>query len=245
MPESRRRVAAEVEAEVAALDPAGPPRLAFFRRAPGGLREQPGTLLCLSASFNPLTVAHERLVTDAGRLIASDEILLLLSRANVDKGVDGFPLADRLELLLGYAARRPTVSVAAVSHGRFVDKARAIRPRYPEGCRLLFLLGLDTLVRLFDPKYYADMAEELAALFAAAEVVASNRAPEPPEALHAFLDRPEVEPFRERIHPLALPADIAGVSATEVRRRLARGESPAGLVPPEILPLIQGASEIR
>jgi len=119
-----------------------------------------------------------------------------------------------------------------------VDKARAIRPAYPPGTRLAFILGFDTLVRLFEPRYYADMSGELQELFAAAEVVAANRAPEPPEAVTAFLDRPEVRPFHNRIHPLHLPRDIAAVSATAVRQRLARGESAAGLVPPEILPFL-------
>jgi nicotinic acid mononucleotide adenylyltransferase len=223
---------------LAGLDPAGPPRLAFLRKAPAGIRSRAGTLLCLSASFNPLTVAHERLVTEAGRTVPPDEILLVLALANVDKGIVGFPVADRLALLLGYAGDRPMLSVAAVSHGRFVDKARAIRPAYPPGTRLTFILGFDTLVRLFEPRYYADMAGELDQFFTAAEVAAANRAPEPPEAVAAFLDRPEVRPFRDRIHPFSLPADIAAVSATAVRQRLARGESAAGLVPPEILPLL-------
>jgi nicotinamide-nucleotide adenylyltransferase len=227
-----------IEALLAGLDPAGPPRLAFLRKAPAGIESGAGTLLCLSASFNPLTAAHERLVAEAGRIVPPDEILLLLAVSNVDKGVAGFPLADRLRLLAHYAARRPALSVAAVSHGRFVDKARAIRPAYPQDTRLAFILGFDTLVRLFDPRYYRDMSGDLAALFAAAQVVAANRAPAPPEAVAAFLDQPHVRPFRDRIHPLFLPADIAAVSATAVRRRLARGESVAGLVPPEILPLL-------
>ncbi len=227
-----------VQALLAGLDPAGPPRLAFLRKAPAGIQSGAGTLLCLSASFNPLTVAHERLVAEAGRTVPPGEILFLLALANVDKEIVGFPTADRLKILLGYAGGRPMLSVAAVSHGRFVDKARAIRPAYPPGTRLAFILGFDTLVRLFEPRYYTDMARELREFFAAAEVVAANRAPAPPEAVTAFLDRPEVRPFRERIHPFCLPADIAAVSATAVRQRLARGESAAGLVPPDILPLI-------
>ena len=223
---------------LAGQEPGGPPRMGYLRRAPAGIRAQGGILLCLSASFNPLTVAHLALVEAGSRLAPPDETLLLLAQANVDKPVVGFPLADRLALLARYAAGRPTVSVAAASHGRFVDKAAAIRPHYPETTRLLFVLGFDTLVRLFDPKYYTAMERDLSRLFAAAEIVAANREPSPPAAVAAFLDRPEVRPFRERIHPIRLPARLAAVSATAVRERLARGESPTGLVPPEILPLI-------
>ncbi|MBI4537819.1 MAG: hypothetical protein HY712_07675 [candidate division NC10 bacterium] len=232
------RLNEDIQTLLEGLAQAGSPRMAFLRRTPTGIPEGGGTLLCLSASFNPLTLAHERLVREGARIAPPDEILLLLALANVDKGIAGFPLADRLRFLLAYAENRPKLSVAAVSHGRFVDKARAIRPLVPPQTRLAFILGFDTLVRLFDPRYYRDMEGELAELFAAAEVLAANRAPETPEAVAAFLHRREVRPFRDRIHLLRLPADIASISATAVRRRLARGESAADLVPPEILPLL-------
>jgi nicotinic acid mononucleotide adenylyltransferase len=223
---------------LAGLDPKGPPRIAFGRRAPAGIRERPGHLLCLSASFNPLTVAHVWLIQEASRIFSPDEILLLLARANVDKPVEGFPLERRLSLLVRFAESRPTFSVAACSHGRFVDKAEAIRPHYTPGTRLTFIVGFDTLVRLFDPKYYADLNASLSALFEASEFIAANRAPDPPEAVISFLARPDVTPYANRIRVIQLPPEIAAVSATQVRARLARGEPVTGLVPPEILPLL-------
>lgn len=229
----------EAEALLESLEPAGPPRLAFLRRAPAGLRSEPGPLLCLSASFNPLTTAHLALAEAAAHLIPPAETLFLLARVNVDKPVAGLPLAVRLSLLARYAAARPTLSVAAASHGRFTDKAAAILPHYPPGTRLLFALGFDTLVRLFERKYYTDMEAELSGLFAAAEILAANRAPAPPAALRSFLERPDVRPFRSRIHPLQLPAEVAALSATAARERMVRGESLTGLVPPEILPCLQ------
>jgi nicotinamide-nucleotide adenylyltransferase len=229
----------EAEAALKSLDSAGPPRLAFLRRAPEGIRTGPGTLLCLSASFNPLTVAHLALGEEAARIIPPDETLFLLARANVDKPVAGLPLARRLALLTRYAAGRSTLSVAAVSHGRFADKATAILPQYPPGTRLLFALGFDTLIRLFDRKYYTDMEAELSGLFAVAEILAANREPAAPAAVRAFLDRPDVRPFRSRIHPIRLPVEIAALSATTVRERMAGRESLVGLVPPEIRPFLQ------
>ncbi len=117
---------------LAGLDPGGPPRLAFARRAPGGIVGRAGQLLCLSASFNPLTVAHVWLIREASRIVPPDEALLLLARANVDKAVTGFPLERRLNLMARFAESRPTFSVAACSHGRFVDKAEAIRLTIPQ-----------------------------------------------------------------------------------------------------------------
>jgi nicotinic acid mononucleotide adenylyltransferase len=225
---------------LAGLDPQAAPRLALVRQAVGGLGGEAGTLLCLDASFNPPTAAHMALVAEAARILPPGEILLTLATANVDKAVVGFPLARRLTFLLRIAETRPAVSVGAVSHGRFVDKAAAIRPHYPPGTRLVFLLGFDTLVRLFDPRYYTDPGPELAALFSAAECVAANRAPDPPEAVHRFLARPEVRPHADRIHVVQLPDTVAAISASRVRARLARGESVADLVPPEIAAMLTG-----
>lgn len=230
---------------LAGLDPGGPPRLAFARRAPGGIVGRADQLLCLSASFNPLTVAHVWLIQEASRIFSPGEVLLLLARANVDKTVTGFPLERRLSLLARFAETRPTFSVAACSHGRFVDKAEAIRPHYPAGTRLAFIVGFDTLVRLFDPKYYADRDASLSALFGASEFIAANRAPDPPEAVTAFLARPDVVPFAHRIRVIQLPPEIAAISATGVRTRLARGESISDLVPPEIQSLMIGTESCK
>ncbi len=223
---------------LAGLDPKGAPRLAFVRRTSAGIGKQAGHLLCLSASFNPLTAAHVWLIREASRIFSPDEVLLVLAKTNVDKSVEGFPLERRLGLLLRFAESRPTFSVAACSHGRFMDKAEAVLPHYPPGTRLAFIVGFDTLVRLFDPKYYADLEASLSALFGASEFIAANRAPDPLEAVASFLARPDVAPHAHRIHMMQLPARIAAMSATEIRARLARGESVAGLVPPEIQPLL-------
>jgi nicotinic acid mononucleotide adenylyltransferase len=223
---------------LAGLDPGGLPRLVFVRGAPAGIAGKPGRLLCLSASFNPLTVAHVWLVREASRLAPPDEVLLLLAKANVDKEAEGFPLGRRLTLLRRYAESHPTFSVAAVSHGRFVDKAQAILPHYPQGTRLSFILGFDTLIRLFDPKYYADRDASLTTLFAACDFVVANRVPDPPEAVASFLARPDVAPYAPRIQVIRLPEEIAAISATAIRKCLACGEPVAGLVPPEVLPML-------
>ncbi|HSD49764.1 MAG TPA: hypothetical protein VLG48_00020 [Candidatus Methylomirabilis sp.] len=223
---------------LAGLDPMGPPRMAFVRRAPAGIRERTGALLCLSASFNPLTVAHVWLIQEASRMVFPDEVLLLLARANVDKEVSGFPLERRLTLLARFVDTHPSFSVAACSHGRFVDKVEAIRPHYPAGIRLTFTIGFDTLIRLFDPKYYSDRDAALTALFKASKFIAANRAPDPPEAITSFLARPNVSPFAHRIRVVQLPPEIAAVSATQVRACLSRGEPITRLVPAEIEALL-------
>lgn len=236
--EQNTRSASDVLADLA---PGGPPQLAYLRRAPAGLGGDGGTLLCLSASFNPMTTAHAGLIREASRLFSPAEVLLLLAVANVDKAVTGLPLTARLDLLRRFAESRPTISVAAVGHGRFVDKMDAILPAYPAGTRLVFLLGFDTLVRLFDPKYYTHPADALSRLFEGSECVVANRDPEPPEAISAFLAQADVAPFAHRIRVIQLPGDLAAISATDVRTRLAQGEPVSGLVPTEIQAPLEAA----
>jgi nicotinamide-nucleotide adenylyltransferase len=199
-----------------------------------GLTEAAGTLLCLSASFNPLTTAHAGLIEEARRVFPPSEVLLLFATSNVDKTVSGLPIEIRLALLQRFADPRPEISVAVVAHGRFVEKLEAIRCVYPAGTRALFLLGFDTLIRLFDPKYYADPERSLTQFFGGSEVIVANRGADTPRAVTAFLERSDASRFAHRIHPVRLPDSLATVSATDVRARLARGESIVGLVPSDI-----------
>ncbi len=230
-----------IEQLLADLSSPGPPRAAFIRRARAGIRRAGQGLLCLSASFNPVTVAHLALLSAARAVVPADEILLLLAIANVDKPVAGLPVPARLALLRAVAEPQPDVSIALVSHGRFLDKARALREHYPPGTRLTFVVGFDTLTRLFEAKYYEDPAEALGELFAGSAFIAANRAPDPPEAVTEFLARPEIRPYAARIRPVRLPDLLASVSASEVRARIARGEPVTRLVPPEIVPLLPDA----
>jgi len=193
--------------------------LAFARPAPTGLHGSSGTLLCLSASFNPLTRAHWGLV------------------ANADKTIAGLPLAVRLALLERFAQSRPTVSVAATGPGRFIDKLSVIRTAYPAGTRIVFLLGFDTLVRLCDPKYYQDRDAALATLFAGCECVVAGRPPDPPEAVAVLRSTPPLARYQSRIHAVQLPTELAPITATATRAQLAKGEVPDS-VPEEIRPLL-------
>lgn len=52
-----------------------------------------------------------------------------------------------------------------IKHARFLDKATVLRKAYPEAGEIVFLIGFDTLVRLFDPKYYGGALTPLASFF--------------------------------------------------------------------------------
>lgn len=224
---------------IADLDPSGPPRARIVRRAPKGMGVSVGRLGVLDASFNPMTLAHDGMIGKARRTCGLNEVLLLLSRTNVDKRVFGADLGQRLAMLLAYTEARSGISVAGCSHARFVDKAQALHTLYARGTRFYFILGYDTLQRLFNPKYYADMQADLSRLFETSRIVATNRGSHDLDEMHTLMERSECRPFTDRVTFIHLAEPYAGMSSTEVRKRRLHGKPIKDLVPKNVAETIE------
>lgn len=128
----------------------------------------PGTtrLCILDSSFNPPHKGHLSLITKSINHSKGQtcSVLLLLSVQNADK-LTPTPASfeDRLDmmcLLADYIQSnyKVAVSVALTNHAKFVDKSSVIQDWAKEienkELKYLFLVGFDTLIRIFDPKYY-------------------------------------------------------------------------------------------
>lgn len=222
--------------ELEGLDPHAPPQWRWVHRA----RPDAQRIGVLSASFNPPTRAHVALLEAAQAAFHLEEGVLLLALTHVEKPLAGFGLPERLAMLRAIARSRPAWSVALCNRARFFEKAQALRAAVGEAPALFFLMGGDTLARLFDPRYYPDVPMEAAleAFFRTAHLLIAPRPPWDRRALEDFLHDPWRARYRARISFLDLPTALAAVSSSEVRQRLARGEPVADLVPPEILPLL-------
>ncbi|KAH7133055.1 hypothetical protein B0J13DRAFT_450760 [Dactylonectria estremocensis] len=120
-----------------------------------------GHLVVLDSSFNPPTRAHAGMARAA--LDDGARLLLLLSVNNADKAPKpaGFPV--RLAMmdamgrqLLEEAGSGLQVDLAVTTMPFFHDKARALAQSgfYGAPPTTTFLAGFDTLVRVFDAKYY-------------------------------------------------------------------------------------------
>ena len=216
------------------LDPSGPPRVEFIHRAAAPMRGT-GKLGIFSGSFNPLTLAHAKMVEDTLTAYQFDEMLLLLAKANVDKDVFGLPLAARLLTLKKYVESRPQFSVGVSSHGRYIDKVTALKAILPLDTEFHFIVGYDTLVRIFDPKYYRDFHAELQELFVAARFIVANRAEADIKTIEAFMAEPEIHQYASYVSCIPLPGIYAYMSSTEVRELLEQGKAIEHLVPPSIL----------
>ncbi|HXF69585.1 MAG TPA: nicotinate-nicotinamide nucleotide adenylyltransferase [Thermoflexus sp.] len=220
--------------ELEGLDPQAPPQWRWVHRA----RPDAQRIGILSASFNPPTRAHVALLEAAQAAFHLEEGVFLLAIVHVEKPLVGFGLPERLEMLRTIARRRPSWSVALCNRARFFEKAQALRAAVGASPELFFLMGGDTLIRLFDPQYYPDIPLEAALerFFQTARLLVAPRPPWDLPSLERFLQDPARAPYRARIDFLHLPPALAEVSSSEIRRRLTHGEPIADLVPPEILP---------
>ena len=220
------------------LDPSALPQIALVYRAAPPILECGKKLGIFSGSFNPLTLAHTRMVEDTVAKYELDELLLLLAKANVDKAVFGLPLAARLLTVQKYAESRQAFSVGVSSHGRYIDKVAALKSIFPPDTEFHFIVGYDTLVRIFDTKYYTDFHTDLQELFVSARFIVANRAAADIKTIAAFMAQPDVRQYTSYVSSILLPDVYAYMSSTQVRELLVRGEAIEHLVPPSILAML-------
>lgn len=116
-------------------------------------------LLVLDSSFNPPHMGHYTLVKKALDHYKQDlHVLLLLSVNNADKPPKPATFDKRLEMMCLMAGMLqeeniPT-SVGITVFGKFMDKSAAIQKDFCAEAAVVYLVGFDTVVRIFDPKYY-------------------------------------------------------------------------------------------
>ncbi|HVT94264.1 MAG TPA: adenylyltransferase/cytidyltransferase family protein [Bryobacteraceae bacterium] len=180
----------------------------FIRRARISARHDPLRLGILPGSFNPPTIAHLALLEAARSHV--DELLCVIPRAFPHKTYHGATLSQRIALL--EASGLPAeCSIAISERGLFADIAEECRQAYAIGLRPFFVCGRDAAERIVEWDYGREGAiEEMLNQF---ELLVAPRggAYAAPGAL------------RHRIHPLAAPREMAEVSSTEVRKRIAQG----------------------
>ncbi|KAF9303139.1 hypothetical protein BGZ74_004271 [Mortierella antarctica] len=146
---------------------------------------RPTRIAVLDSSFNPPTLAHYHLLKAASK-VGCDAVLLLLATNNVDKGQTGAGAVERLEMMEAMALNSIQsekedsalrhMAVGLTIHARFMDKAQPILDTYPPNTvQLSWIMGHDTMTRLFDPKYYKDVHTDMAPFFEQCDVICSSR----------------------------------------------------------------------
>lgn len=226
--------------------------------------------MVLDSSFNPPTRAHTSIAREALGALEHQEgatrLLLLLSVNNADKAPKPASFPVRLGMmdaaareLLGEEGRQQVdVDVAVTTKAFFHDKARAIARSgfYGVETTQVFLAGFDTLVRIFDPKYYGGlegMRAALDGLFATARLRVTTR-PDGElwggtERQRAEVERLEAGGLEEvggrgewmgRVDVVEGGEEGEGVSSSRVREAVGAGRGVDGLVGGEVEAWIEG-----
>jgi nicotinic acid mononucleotide adenylyltransferase len=197
-----------------------------------------GRLGLLPGSFNPPTVAHQTLAQAGLADGGLDRVWYSLSTQTVDKEVvTGACLEDRLLLLDLLGAEDARLGTLILNRGLYVDQAQIVRAAYPDLGELVFLVGFDKIVQIFDPRYYDDRDAALEQLFALASFLVAPRGGDEGPALGALLDRPENRRFAGAVRPLDLPPELREIASSTVRAGVADG----GARPDETVPPIVAA----
>lgn len=200
-----------MEELVASVSAQGPPDVRWIVPPPAAARR----LGLLPGSFNPPTSAHLALAR-AGRAAGLDAVAYLLSKRTVDKErVTGLELPERLHLLADLA-RADGDALAFLNRGLYVDIASTVRAALPR-VDLVFLVGHDKIVQIFDPRYYDDRERALQELFGLARFLVAPRADAGGDELAALLAEPANAPFADRVAPLALDERYRDASSTTAR----------------------------
>lgn len=190
----------------------------------------PRRLAVVSGAFHPPTLAHRALARAALRA-GADAALFALGTVTLDKKAAGLPLEARLELLDELSRDDDRLGIVVHNAGLYADQAVALRRAMPDIRDLVFVVGMDKLPQLLDPRYYADIERDLARLFARARLWVAPRGDAGYREFLAQVSRTVVAGHRDRLSWLPLARRWRTVSATDVRAALERGDAEIDTLP--------------
>lgn len=219
---SPSRVRGAAEAAIADLPGDAVSILARFGRA------EAGALAILDSSFNPPTLGHAAMVRDLAERGVAHRALLLLAIQNADKAPSPAAFPDRLAMMAAVAgelAERIPCALGLTRAPLFIDKVRQLRARFGDEAPLHLIIGDDTLLRLFAPRYYdhspARRDAAIAELTGLARLTSFRRQGVDPQFLAALFAGPAA-PFIERIERRPMPLPGRRISSERARRELRR-----------------------
>ena len=130
----------------------------------------------LPAAFNPPTLAHLELLELSKTVNDVHSVAAMLTTQNVSKIAPEESLSHRISMLLAIQ-KTLDIHVLGVNKAKIVNQALALQSTFPD-LAFDFIVGFDTLVRLFDLQFYDGiraMNLELEAFFDECRLITANR----------------------------------------------------------------------
>jgi hypothetical protein len=161
------------------------------------------------------------------------QVYAAFSKLTVDKErVERPLLLDRIMLFQQVLQKRlPHAGILLFNRGLYVEQAEAIRNSFHRTKRILFLMGFDKIVQIFDPRYYEDRDAALEELFRLAELLVAPRGQSGERELAELLSQPQNQRFARYVYRLPLSSEYREVSSTSVRED---GEDVQYAIPQEV-----------
>ncbi|HRZ86650.1 MAG TPA: nicotinate-nucleotide adenylyltransferase [bacterium] len=176
-------------------------------------------------TFNPIHTGHLIMAQAALDAYGLDKVVFVPCYLPPHKGAGGVtPAADRLAMVKAAVAGNKRFGISDIEIARggrsySIDTVRAFRTRMAPADKLFFLIGSDSM-RDFHTWVAADELLKLCAFIVyerpGAPVRTSRRAGAAQRAMHLICEVP------------------IGISSTEIREKVRRGESVRHLVPPAV-----------
>lgn len=186
----------------------------------------------MGGTFNPIHLGHLMIAEEARQTFHLDKILFVPSYVTPNKQVSGATAVQRLEMTRLAVADNPCFAVSDIEikrQGRSytVDTLREIKKLYGPSYILYFISGTDTIQDL--PNWHRP--EEILSL---CQFVGATR-PDGSQSIGQVIDH-----FGDLgKHILKLTVPTMQISSTELRRRIANGQSVRYMMPPAVVEYIR------
>ena len=191
-------------------------------RTVAGRLIQSGRLGLLPAVFNPPTMAHLALASEAQRIFDLDQVAFALPDAPPHKRIKRPSAAQRLDWLVRLASERTDRAVVRCPGGLVIEIVRSIQARVGGDCEIFVIAGRDAAERFAswdygDQEPFADQLRHYSLLVAGRQGSYSV-----------------ANEFKGRVCQFEIDAQFDAASSTAVRDAIRAGRPWRHWVPPEL-----------